>query len=266
MKRAIGYMNIKNLLAQAMNPSRFKVMAKKIGLRIADQSGELSREENVAWIKANTSSFETLAKSIDPNLWEESQQVSRRLEEHANQVLAAIEYELGGGGVYPFLYFLTRHLQPMTVVETGVAAGYSSAAFLAALQANGKGRLYSSDFPYFRLPRPERFIGVVVDESLRNRWDLLIEGDEANLPAILARVDHVDLFHYDSDKSYRGRNFALSLVGPKLVPGAVILMDDIQDNSYFHDYVTQRGNCPWRIFEFHGKYVGMIGELVRPPE
>lgn len=258
-------MTLRNLLTQALKPNRLLVMAKKVGLRIGDQSGSLPHGENLAWITANVSSFETLAKSIDPNLWEESQLVSRRLEEHANQVLAAIEYELGGGGVYPFLYFLTRHLQPMTVVETGVAAGYSSAAFLAALQANGKGRLYSSDFPYFRLPRPERFIGVVVDESLRNRWDLLIEGDEANLPEILDRVDMVNLFHYDSDKSYRGRQFAMSLIVPRLAPDAVILMDDIQDNSFFHDYLKERQVPHWCVFEFHGKYVGLIGDLKRIP-
>ncbi len=43
----------------------------------------------------------------------------------------------------------------------------------------------------------------------------------------------------------------------------IIFMDDIQDNSYFHDYVMQNNISAWRVFEFHGKYVGMIGQLER---
>lgn len=258
-------MAIKNILLQATKPGRLLVMAKKVGLRVSDESGRLTREENLNWIKANATSFSDLAADLDFGLWKEAQATALRLEDHARGILKNIEHELGGGGVYPFLYFLTRILRPECVVETGVAAGFSSYAFLAGLKANGKGRLYSSDFPYFRLPNPERYIGVVVEESLRDRWDLLIEGDEANLPEILDRVDMVNLFHYDSDKSYRGRQFAMSLIVPRLAPDAVILMDDIQDNSFFHDYLKERQVPHWCVFEYHGKYVGLIGDLKRMP-
>ncbi len=236
-------------------------MAKKVGRRFFGEWGQLSYSSNLAWMKANTSSFEELAVGLDRSLWLESELVSHRLEIHAGMVLARIDYDLGGGGVYPFLYFITRYLQPKCVVETGVAAGYSSSAFLAALKANATGRLYSSDFPYFRLPKPEQFIGVVVEETLRDRWKLLIEGDEVNLPKILSQIDEVDIFHYDSDKSHRGRKFAISLIAPRMATGGIILMDDIQDNSFFHDYVVENSVAHWRVFEFKGKYVGMIGDL-----
>ena len=40
-------------------------------------------------------------------------------------------------------------------------------------------------------------------------------------------------------------------------------MDDIQDNSFFYDYVEETKPDSWYVFEFEGKYVGMIGKLER---
>lgn len=187
--------------------------------------------------------------------------MAQTLEDNAHKILSALEHDLGGGGIYPFLYFITRYTKPDCIVETGVAAGFSSYAFLAAIKANGKGRLYSSDFPYFRLPNPERYIGIVVEESLKDNWDLYIDGDEANLPKILRNTSKIDIFHYDSDKTYSGRHMTMSLIEGTLSKNAIILMDDIQDNSFFYDYVETKNVKSWRIFEFQGKYVGMIGNL-----
>jgi hypothetical protein len=46
-----------------------------------------------------------------------------------------------GGGDYGFLHWLTRLTQRSTIIETGVAAGWTSQAFLAALKRNGMGKL-----------------------------------------------------------------------------------------------------------------------------
>ena len=32
-------------------------------------------------------------------------------------------------------------------------------------------------------------------------------------------------------------------------------MDDIQDNSFFHDYILKFKNLKWYIFKFEGKYI-----------
>jgi predicted O-methyltransferase YrrM len=143
-------------------------------------------------------------------------------------------------------------------VETGVAAGYSTQAILKAIQVNGSGRLYSSDFPYFRLDRPEQYIGILVDDDLKANWELYVGGDAKNLKQIAAKIDRVDLIHYDSDKTYRGRRSALKLLEPLLSQNAVIVMDDIQDNSFFYDYVRAMPR-PWRVFDGGGKVVGLIG-------
>jgi hypothetical protein len=76
-------------------------------------------------------------------------------------------------------------------------------------------------------------------------------------------VEEVDLFHYDSDKSYSGRKFALTTISPSLNPQGIILMDDIQDNSFFYDYVEETRPNSWYVFNFQKKFVGMIGRL--PP-
>ncbi|MDJ0910844.1 MAG: class I SAM-dependent methyltransferase [Woeseiaceae bacterium] len=251
--------SILNILAQAVRPSRFIVMLKKIGRRFFDNDGSLSNDENLNWLKSNKTDFEQLANSLDADLWVESKSAAEIIEQQAHEALERIEHNLGGGGAYPFLYFLTRYMAPDSVVETGVAAGFSSFSILSALDKNGNGKLFSSDFPYFRLPNPEQYIGIVVPEALKDRWELHIDGDEKNLPRILSNTDSVDIFHYDSDKSYSGREFAMSKIVDRLSANGILLMDDIQDNSFFHDWVQTAKPETWFVFEYENKYVGMVG-------
>lgn len=215
------------------------------------------------WLKLNCIDLNEFALNLDSDLWNESERASELLEKHATRILANIDYDLGGGGAYPFLYFITRYMEPNLIVETGVAAGFSSYSFLSAIKANGRGKLYSSDFPYFRIPQPEKYIGILVEETLKDNWEIFIEGDEMNLPKIINSVKEIDIFHYDSDKSYSGRKFAISSIVNSLSSRGVILMDDIQDNSFFRDYIEDTSPESWHIFEFQNKYIGMIGKLTK---
>ncbi len=257
---------IKNILRSASTPSRIPTMVKMV-LREqgVDTPGTLTEDENIAWIKSNVTDFASIASEHSPALWAEAEQFHLQFKPVAEKIVADAEcevgYHLGGGGYYPFLYFVTRKLRPDTVVETGVATGYSSQAFLRAINLNGSGQLFSSDFPMFRLTDPEKYIGIVVDDDLRTRWNLMLDGDEVNLPKILELANEVDIFHYDSDKSYKGRAWALELVRPKLTGRSLIIMDDIQDNSFFHDYVIEMDRGEWMVFEFENKFVGFIGSL-----
>lgn len=221
----------------------------------------ISVADNLKWIESNLSDYEELASSLDANLWKETKQISEKITKNANKILEKVSNQLGGGGFYPFLYFITRYTKPNNIVETGVAAGFSSYAFLKAIDCNQKGHLYSSDFPYFRLPYPEKYIGIIVEESFKKYWDLYIEGDEINLAKILNKVNYIDIFNYDSDKSYSGRKMAMSLIEQKLKANSIILMDDIQDNSFFYDYIQQNNPDNWYLFEFEEKYIGMIGKI-----
>ena len=247
---------LKNIFLQATRPSRLKIMTKKA-------LGRLERRNKItdlAWLEQNAVSFEEEVGCVAPGLWAESNHVAREIDRKARAKLAALPVTLGGGGATPCIYFLTRLLKPEVIVETGVAAGYSSQAFLQALDENGAGELFSSDFPYFRVADPEKYIGCLVDDGLKGRWHLLIEGDESNIPKIAAQVKSIDLVHYDSDKSYAGREFAMKHLMPLLSERGVLLMDDLHDNTFFRDFVSRQSR-PWRVFRLGNKFVGMIGEV-----
>jgi predicted O-methyltransferase YrrM len=240
----------------ASNPSRAPILAGKVVKRLRGESDRGSAE-NDSWLAANSVSAEDVARSLDDALWEESEAFGREFELHGKAILDQVPHTLGGGSHYRFLYWLTRYIQPRVILETGVAAGWSSRAFLVALHRNRRGKLYSSDLPYFRIPQPERFVGILVEPDLRGRWELQLQGDQVNLPRMLSSIEQVDLFHYDSDKMWSGRNFAMKLVGQKLATTGIILMDDINNDSWFRTHVTSR-KLPFIVLD---RRFGIIGEL-----
>lgn len=251
-----------NTLHAAMKPAMARVMIGKVIRRFTDRQGRLSKDENLAWLRANAQDLEKFLEKFEPSLRQDTQAFLSYIKKHSADVLRSIPHDLGGGAGVPLLYALVRALKPRVVVETGVAAGFSSASILAAMEHNEEGRLFSSDFPYFRLENPEQYVGVVVEESFKHRWSLMLKGDEVNLPLIVRSIpSKIGLFHYDSDKSYDGRDFAMNVLRPYLADDAVIIMDDIQDNAYFHDYVTQNPEKPWSVFLYEGKYIGVYGAV-----
>jgi len=233
-------------------------MLNKLYVRFLDQNSSISQKDNVSWLKENETSLSEFCSELDHKLWVEIQNDINRVSSCANKSLENIAYDLGGGGAYPLLYFIVRFSEPTVVVETGVASGFSTYSILDALDKNQKGHLYSSDLPYFRLPNPTQYIGIVVPKHLKSRWSLYTRGDQANLKEITKCVSHVDLFHYDSDKSYKGRSKAFLLLREHLSIKSWVIIDDIQDDSFFYDLVSKKVNDNWRVFHFEGKWVGLI--------
>ena len=249
-------MKFTNILKAIFVNGQLKVMLNKVWLRFFDEKSSLSPSENLTWLENNKVTISEFCIKLDESLWNEVQSDVERICSSAKNCLKEIPFDLGGGGASPLLYFIVRLCRPKVVVETGVASGFSSYAILDALDKNKLGHLYSSDFPYFRLPNPEQFIGIVVPDSLKSRWSLFIKGDNVNLPEINKEISNVDIFHYDSDKSYIGRMAALRILDTKITNKTWVIFDDIQDNSFFHDLVSSCNN--WNIFEFEGKWVGII--------
>ena len=94
------------------------------------------------WAKLNTKfTTEEFCKSIDLNLYNEILKDVVLIEKEAKYKLSNLSVKLGGGGNFVLLYFLARKLKPEIIVETGVAAGWSSLAFLRALSKNGFGEV-----------------------------------------------------------------------------------------------------------------------------
>ena len=254
-----------NIVKQALNFKRFPTLISKVFHRLTDKKQTQNQAENMAWLKAHQQDFAAYAQQLNGELWQEALTYSEQLSAHADSVLSKLNVTLGGGGFYPLIYFITRYRRPRNIVETGVAAGYSSHAFLSAMLQNRNegatsGELYSSDFPYFRLENPEKYIGILVPDTLKQHWHLHIDGDAKNLPRILSTVTSVDLFHYDSDKRYAGRQKAMQWLAPKLSENALVIMDDINDNPFFKELCSSSEH-PFYVFEFQGKHIGLLGQL-----
>ncbi len=248
---------VRNLATNASKPGMLIEMIRKVATRFNERTDDGLAEEASSFARAHAIDPDPWARAIDAPLWEEALAFAEAQAAYGAARLAALPVSLGGGGFDALLYFLTRLVRAHAIVETGVAAGFSSRAFLSALDRNGEGRLFSSDFPYFRIENPEAYIGILVEPALRERWALHIEGDRANLPRIAAQAGKIDIFHYDSDKSRAGRNFALDTLRANITDRTIVIFDDIQNNFHFRDLVKQDA-CEWMIFASGGKYVGLI--------
>ena len=164
---------------------------------------------------------------------------------------------MGGPGDINLLYAATRLSGARRVVETGVAYGWSSLAILAALNGREGTKLVSVDMPYPKMNN-EDFVGIVVPEALRGRWQLMREPDRNGLVKAIAHLGgEIDLCHYDSDKSYWGRQFGYRLMWNALRSGGVFISDDIQDNMAFKEFVKTR-SLPFAVTEYEQKYVGIL--------
>jgi predicted O-methyltransferase YrrM len=245
---------LRNIARNALRPHYLPVMARKVAARLRPSH----REEAALWAAEHAEDLDAFGCALDPAQWEASTAWAERFRAEARARLDALPVSLGGGGQFRLVHFLVRLRQPRVVLETGVAAGWTSQAILAALAENGAGTLYSSDFPYFRLEDPQRYVGCLVDDALRPRWHLALDGDRANLARFLPEMGTIDLVHYDSDKSVEGRQFVVDAVAGRLAPDAVVVMDDIDDNTFFRDWVARTGR-PFRVFARGRKYVGLTG-------
>ena len=250
-------MSVAHVARNALNRRMLPEMVRKAARRVTGRRHAAAAPEAKRWAASVAVDLRDGLGGVDDSTWNRSVEWASRFEPIARQRLETSPYRIGGGGNYLLLHHLVSTRCPSTVVETGVAAGWSSEAVLRAMADLGHGHLYSSDLPYFRLPRPERYVGLVVSDDVRDRWTLSTVGDRVALPGLVAEAGTVDLFHYDSDKTYEGRDFAARVVGPALAPTACEVWDDIQDNWHFRDRMAEI-DAPSFVCEFQGKFVGVI--------
>lgn len=249
---------MKYSLKNFFKKSFFLVILKKI-IRRLEKDTSL---EALKWAETNSKyTTEQFCKLVDTNLYYETLQDIKIIEKDAKNKISKLDVHMGGASNYILLYFLVRKINASIVVETGVAGGWSSLFILRAFLKNGNGKLYSSDFPYFRIENPEKYVGhLAKNEINKNDWYLNIRGDDMALPEIIKRIkgNKIDLFHYDSDKSYVGRNKALKNINSNIDNETIIIFDDIQNNLHFKNLVEKSKN-DYFILEFQGKYLGIFG-------
>lgn len=178
--------------------------------------------------------------------------------QQAHDAVDACPVKMGGPAATDLLYHLTRHLPAKAIIETGVANGWSSLAFLAAMADNGGGRLISIDMPYAKM-KNEAYVGCAVPHHLRGgSWSLRRLPDRDALPSALAELGTLDLAHHDSDKSYAGRMFVYEQCWDRLRAGGLMMSDDVEDNLAFRDFAGRVGRKPYVFYKKPGNYSGAL--------
>lgn len=245
-----------------LNPFFFFEIFNKIRNKFINFDGNIHANINLKWLDDKSIDMDLFLQEINHGLYKEAKTLCVEINNRAKVKLSQIPYKLGGGASLELLYFICRINKPKIILETGVAAGFSSSSILHAIRKNKEGKLYSSDFPYMKIPDPKKFIGVIVEDIDRPNWNLLLDGDRKNIPLILNKLNNIDVVHYDSDKSFRGRQFFMNIIQDKINENSVIIMDDIQNNSFFYEYVTkEKKSLSYKIFKYQNKYIGMIGNI-----
>lgn len=142
------------------------------------------------------------------------------------------------------LYLLVRALRPTRIVETGVRPGYSTAWFLAGLEANRHGELISLG------PGPaagrasgvrEVTVGQFVAPALRSRWTLVLGNTESHLSTILTGGPRVDLFFYDNGPDPDRARFELRSGWAALSREGVLLAHHVDANLAWPEFCRAQG-------------------------
>jgi len=151
------------------------------------------------------------------------------------------------------LYVVVRKMYPDIIVETGVAAGVSSAFILKALEDNGKGVLYSIDMPNYEVELskqgvmrypiailPEgKEVGFAVPEWLKQRWHLTIGKSQNVLTALLSKLGSIDIFLHDSEHTYANMYFEFSTAWQFLRKDGILISHDVSWNRAFSDFARK---------------------------
>jgi predicted O-methyltransferase YrrM len=86
-----------------------------------------------------------------------------------------------------------------------------------------------------------RSSGWIVPDIYRDRFHVQVGDAKELLPKLVDRVDRIDLFFHDSDHTYNHMMFEFNEAMRKLVPGGVVLADDISWNASLWDFADARG-------------------------
>lgn len=171
-------------------------------------------------------------------------------------------------GFSALFYVITRCLQPAVVIETGVAAGFGSVAWLQAMERNSKGKLISFDLPpsietddaeLYRTHswkyRPTGSTsGWSVPAELRSRWELILGDSCLKLSEELPRIGLIDIFIHDSRHTYEHMRREFELVKNSVRQGGLILADDATTNPAFQEFAHALGT---KFFVFDNDLMGL---------
>ena len=167
-------------------------------------------------------------------------------------------------------YALIREIRPEIIVETGTASGSMTSYLLAALDANGSGKLISIDIPPIAgsltmdLTINRSDVGYWIPATLHHRWDYRIGDAKVLLPKVMAE-QRVDVFVHDSLHTRTHMLFEYAVARCLMREGSLIISDDILWNNVFDDFLALNrlsGYAPFSNLNI-GCFVNRFDELER---
>ena len=129
-------MKILNILTNILNPEMFSTILKKIFILLFNKKPLLSNKSNLQFINRHSISSLKFMKKISNNhkTIKESFKVTNEIVIDSDKITENYNIEFGGNYAVEVLYFIARISKPKNILETGVAAGYSSYTFLKAIK------------------------------------------------------------------------------------------------------------------------------------
>lgn len=176
--------------------------------------------------------------------------------QNRKKILKKYIKKFGGAADINLIYNICLKKKPIKILETGVALGWSSFAFLDAINKNKKGALISIDMPYMDKENKD-YVGIAVPKKYFKMWTLYKYPDRVILNKILKSNFIFDLVHYDSDKSYYGRYWFYKKIWPYIKKKGLLISDDVKDNYAFIDF-ARLVNKKYYLIKNDKKYSGII--------
>lgn len=248
---------IKTLIWFLKRPALYSQLLYQFAQKFFPHPDEKTRPAAQNWcLQHAVSTFDALSELTGEKNFDRAADLHKMEFAKAEEIVGKTPVQMGGGGDCDLLYHLTLYKKPVLVLETGVAYGWSSLSILLGLHKNGAGSLVSTDMPYVKMNN-EDYVGCVVPEHLKPNWELIRKPDRNVLKKLSKELDTVDLVHYDSDKSYRGRMWAYPILWEMLNTNGLLISDDINDNLAFQHFAYKTGKKAL-VIQYLDKFIGIL--------
>lgn len=240
---------IEMLATLLRRPNEFLVrMASSIEIRLEPLLTSRTNYDTEEWDKVLSKLGELLGPKLTTFMGESAlKEIENTIHRKLRTIPAEAPFPLFHNGDFRLgrlCYVLARALEPDSVLETGVCYGVSSAFILKALEQNGRGTLYSIDMPPLG-SNADRFVGWLIPQDLRQRWQLFLGPSKDLLPKVTAQVGALEMFLHDSKHTYWNIRRELQAVKAILAHPSVVVADDVEGNAAFLEWAVESKPAYW---------------------
>lgn len=252
---------IKTFLWFLKRPVLYPELFRRIKSKILCQNTDDNREESELWCQQRAiDTDEAIRQITGSNRTIPFKEKFKHKIAEAQKILHSCPVKMGGEGNLELIYAIAEFLKAQRVIETGVAYGWSSLAILLSLKDREGSVLVSTDMPYPNRNN-DKYVGCIVPADLRKNWLIFRRADREALPKAIKKLKTIDMFNYDSDKSYKGRMWVCSKLWQSLRKGGWCIIDDIGDNTAFRDFAQDVNREPIVVRSPQGipkKFTGLL--------